>query len=452
MDFVAEQRVRFEEQCVLIPDPAPSSRMPRLVTKSYSLPLWRRKGQEALSPTDPDTDAKPESREDEHVVLRVSVPSITRKAQSPTRTLSLHQPLTPCLIHSPHPHPHPHPHAPSPDSCASPSLPGPRTPRARRPSQSSPPTSPSPTLSAASPRALRTTVPLRACCPDCFRALERCAQAGERWEERFSRGARRRRSASVDAGAQHAAHAARHRPVRDAMPGFDKIVAVDEVERVRRARGADVDGEEDGAMEAGTEVEVEVEVEAETETETETKQSAPALLPSISRRARYDALEFPVTEPDEDLHLPGLSASLSSVPSLAPGSPPFCASLTAELERALSIDESPAPDSSRFAPGLCLSTLSHTSVSCSSSSAAPIPIPMARAPIEPLLGQDECTSPELPPLTPTTSPEDGRAGRDQQRRRRPLNLLGPASFLRASTEMLRGVNFMGSSSGMPLSV
>ena len=46
MEFVVEQHVRFEEQCVLIPDPAPSSRLPRLVTKSYSLPLWRRKGSE----------------------------------------------------------------------------------------------------------------------------------------------------------------------------------------------------------------------------------------------------------------------------------------------------------------------------------------------------------------------------------------------------------------------
>ncbi|OBZ79489.1 hypothetical protein A0H81_00244 [Grifola frondosa] len=38
-DSPIEPRVRFEEECVLIPEPLPTSRIPRLITKSYSLPL-----------------------------------------------------------------------------------------------------------------------------------------------------------------------------------------------------------------------------------------------------------------------------------------------------------------------------------------------------------------------------------------------------------------------------
>lgn len=65
------QRVRFDADCVLIPDPSPVSRLPWLVTKSYAVPLWRKRsmGQEySLSESEAD------ARDDEHVVLKVSVP------------------------------------------------------------------------------------------------------------------------------------------------------------------------------------------------------------------------------------------------------------------------------------------------------------------------------------------------------------------------------------------
>lgn len=42
------------------------------------------------------------------------------------------------------------------------------------------------------------TVPLRACCPDCVPITEESLKEGEEWQEKFSRGARRRRSASLD--------------------------------------------------------------------------------------------------------------------------------------------------------------------------------------------------------------------------------------------------------------
>lgn len=35
--------VQFDDTCVVIPDPVVQSRMPRLVRKSYSLPLWRKR-------------------------------------------------------------------------------------------------------------------------------------------------------------------------------------------------------------------------------------------------------------------------------------------------------------------------------------------------------------------------------------------------------------------------
>lgn len=42
------------------------------------------------------------------------------------------------------------------------------------------------------------TIPLRPCCPDCFSATERAVMMGENWTEKFTRAARRRRSASTD--------------------------------------------------------------------------------------------------------------------------------------------------------------------------------------------------------------------------------------------------------------
>ena len=42
------------------------------------------------------------------------------------------------------------------------------------------------------------TVPLRDCCADCQRITEQCLKEGNDWKEKFSRGARRRRSASLE--------------------------------------------------------------------------------------------------------------------------------------------------------------------------------------------------------------------------------------------------------------
>ncbi|KAJ6569072.1 hypothetical protein B0H19DRAFT_1256746 [Mycena capillaripes] len=70
----AAARVRFDAECVLIPDMQGSgggSKRPRMVTKSYSLPLWRK----------PSSNKEGRGREDDeeeqaHVVLKVALPRL----------------------------------------------------------------------------------------------------------------------------------------------------------------------------------------------------------------------------------------------------------------------------------------------------------------------------------------------------------------------------------------
>lgn len=47
-----ERVVRFNDECILIPESRP--RRPRLLSKSYSLPLWKKKPQSSASDSDPD--------------------------------------------------------------------------------------------------------------------------------------------------------------------------------------------------------------------------------------------------------------------------------------------------------------------------------------------------------------------------------------------------------------
>ncbi|EJF55941.1 hypothetical protein DICSQDRAFT_184092 [Dichomitus squalens LYAD-421 SS1] len=194
-------KVRFEHECVVIPDSAPVSRLPRLVTKSYSLPLWKRKREPSIV-----SESEDEPSED-HVLFKVSVPSITIKARSPSRDAA-HVPLVSCLVH-----PQPTSHTSTPE-------------RRGRPRRASLP----------QPMATDTvTVPLRSCCAQCYSSIDQCISAGEHWKIHFSRGALRRRKSVSDA---HTPSRARH-CVRDAMPGFDAIVAVDEVDRRRMSTEID---------------------------------------------------------------------------------------------------------------------------------------------------------------------------------------------------------------------
>lgn len=68
-------RVHFDNTCVLIPELAVQSRMPRLIKKSYSLPLWRKRSG-SIPPVN-GADAAPGSdspTEERNMVIKVSVP------------------------------------------------------------------------------------------------------------------------------------------------------------------------------------------------------------------------------------------------------------------------------------------------------------------------------------------------------------------------------------------
>ncbi|KAG2347619.1 hypothetical protein BDR05DRAFT_958393 [Suillus weaverae] len=169
--------VRFSDQCVLIPKHPHRHRLPRIVTKSYSLPLWKRRPSNSGGPSSsPETDAF--VPEDSHVVLRVPIPSFSSKAQSPTRTCnSSPKPLSPCLVHR----------SPSAFSQAAPgSLQSPQRPTR--------------TASLSPSRSDLITVPLRPCCAGCEAVTEASLSQGDTWTEHFSRSARRRRSLSADEG------------------------------------------------------------------------------------------------------------------------------------------------------------------------------------------------------------------------------------------------------------
>ena len=72
--------VRFDDECVLIPDPPPQSRMPRLVKRSYSLPIWKKRSSSkgALDSPDLNQPSSPEGvvaePEDNHIHFTVAIP------------------------------------------------------------------------------------------------------------------------------------------------------------------------------------------------------------------------------------------------------------------------------------------------------------------------------------------------------------------------------------------
>lgn len=170
--------VRFNDQCILIPKHPQRHRLPRMVTKSYSLPLWKRRPSSSGGPSSsPEADTF--VPEDSHVVLRVPIPSFSSKAQSPTRN-SGPKPLSPCLVHR----------SPSGVSAPPQTTPGsPQTPR--RPTRSA---------SLSPSRTDLITIPLRPCCAGCEAVTEASLSQGDTWTEHFSRSARRRRSLSADEG------------------------------------------------------------------------------------------------------------------------------------------------------------------------------------------------------------------------------------------------------------
>ncbi|KAG6902002.1 hypothetical protein C0995_005802 [Termitomyces sp. Mi166 len=178
--------VRFDSECVLIPEPSKRSK----TTKTYTLPLWKKRTNDADADTAGSSSRVPQSPEETHVVFKVPIPRCVQEirdrrdvywfpvsfiSRSPTRgrsTLPSLKPLSPCLVYR--------------DPSSSPTMPKP----IRRTSL--------PLTTCNIPKHDAPTVPLRPCCANCVHVTEESFKEGEEWQEKFTKGARRRRSASLD--------------------------------------------------------------------------------------------------------------------------------------------------------------------------------------------------------------------------------------------------------------
>ncbi|KZT09052.1 uncharacterized protein LAESUDRAFT_757220 [Laetiporus sulphureus 93-53] len=407
------QHVRFDADCVLIPDPSPVSRMPRLVTKSYSVPLWRKRGQDPSSVSDSELD-----REDEHVVLKVSVPSIAIKSRSPSRSEAAQQPLVPCIVYHDHDcHP----------VCA----------RGHRRQASLPST----------PRLDVVTVPLRPCCPNCYHITEECLREGSAWEEKFTRGARRLRASSADARPAHSSQT-----LFDTIPGFDSIIAVDEVDKRRRARvnekslstsipEFDLHSDDEELLLPSLAHRAATMRRALGKSRRSARLDHTAELKLAATRAQASTVFSPVTPPDSPLYGEGHHALHLEMGE----SPPLDLPLHDPREDQKLPPPPPPilPSYSNCTNGSMPNLLSNTLPRSRSSTPSVSPIPGAIFPHFSSIS------------TPVHMHLLGRPSLDHMHtgsvgRRRPhLHLPGPGSFFKVSAEILKGVSMSG---GAPLSV
>ncbi|KAF8337693.1 hypothetical protein F5887DRAFT_529516 [Amanita rubescens] len=216
LDSADVRMVRFDDECILIPEQ--NRKRSRVVTKSYALPLWKRRSQ--LSDTESTDGAPspviPSTLEDAHIVIKVPLPSfIIRGSRSPNRARSPspRAPLSPCLVHRAS-------STPTSPVCQKPD------PALRRPS--------SPTYHKRKSNST-VTVPLRACCPNCVRITEECMREGEHWKVKFTRGAKRRRSTSLDSNGPRPS-SRDGASFSDDMASLPRLtISVDEVDKRRRS-------------------------------------------------------------------------------------------------------------------------------------------------------------------------------------------------------------------------
>jgi hypothetical protein len=198
-----ESRVRFDDECTLIPDPQPRSRMPRLLVKPFT--FKRRHSQDSYS----------HSLTSPHHCHAPLSPTGTFPRPALSRKSSLNEglPCSPPPIHR------------------QASLPPIPTTSARPRAPSLPPLQ----------RSERVTIPLRPCCSNCFSATERAVLMGENWTEKFTRAARRRRSASTDnhpypphvlSGNQAAIQWSSHVTETSSPATFHSVVVVDEADHI----------------------------------------------------------------------------------------------------------------------------------------------------------------------------------------------------------------------------
>ncbi|KIJ45057.1 hypothetical protein M422DRAFT_251256 [Sphaerobolus stellatus SS14] len=166
--------VRFDDACVLIPPNIAKTR-PRLVTKSYSLPLWR------SSPSTPRKNSIDEGTmsAEEHgqraFSLTIAVPSL---AIGRPRRPSLTNPVSPCLSKR---------CLPGHELSTSPTSSPPMVTRSASLKHTH--VVPQTERNAVDPNV--PTIPLRVCCEECYHTVD-ASLAQEEWEPYWSPGAIRR--------------------------------------------------------------------------------------------------------------------------------------------------------------------------------------------------------------------------------------------------------------------
>jgi hypothetical protein len=65
-----ERLVHFDNECVIIPEPERRRARPKITTKSYSLPLWKRRVSSGVQQQAEELDAPIE----DHIVVKVPLP------------------------------------------------------------------------------------------------------------------------------------------------------------------------------------------------------------------------------------------------------------------------------------------------------------------------------------------------------------------------------------------
>jgi hypothetical protein len=405
-----ERVVRFDNECVLIPEPA---KKPKLVTKSYSLPLWRKKGPHAS----PVSDAELDVNEDAHLVFKVPVPSFMSKSRSPTRDHA--QPLSPCLVHRQ-----------STSTSTSPTRPTP----ARR------------TSLTMSPRTDVVTIPLRSCCNNCVHITEESLREGIEWREKFSRSARRRRSTSLDSSGFSAICES---PEAGSKFSAKLAINVDEVDKRRKSQ----------------------ELEENHERESSASSSSSDLkdfLGEGSFPSKQVTQVTPIVEEDDDDQLFPLPSPRRS-PTSSPGPSP-AASLSC-LRASISRDSLPisvrgstssCEDSDSYVgKGRCTKGLLTPDTSPSipvhvpqglqkfPSSPSPPPLPAnftsTRHAREAFPSAESSASRSGKPRKPSASP-------DHKRHRSAFSLSTPTQLLKVGADALKGVGALGGSGSAPLRI
>ena len=292
------------------------------------------------------------------------------------------------------------------------------------------------------------TLPLRPCCRECYPITEECLKEGVVWQEKFTRGARRRRNSSAETHAH--AHTQRHRRVCDDVPGFGAIVSVDEVDRRRGTSSV---------------------APAPAPSEQQPDGPDAGLLPSFSRRLNAAessaATSAAIAEEAEDdglFPLPSPRASSSRVPQIASPALPSSSSPAFDLDELSRSSVYFTPDAS---PAISPWDVEGSSSGSDSpkSPAAPvtppqpfaqsIPIPSAKH-AETVYTDASLSSFELVQSPPPASPSQHELSTSPGARRKQFmhmpHLPSAGSFLRAGADIFRGVSVIGSGGPMPLSV